>query len=74
MTASNSTLLATCQKVSRRRPPFEMNGRPHQSHSLDPPGFFPPQPGQMEESSSGAGGTAGVFYTIPRATWHGSDT
>jgi len=66
---SNSKLLSTCQMVRRSRPPLDTNGRPHQSHSFDPPGFFPPQPGQIAiESSSERGGTAEVFYTTGRGT------
>src|SRR5207244_11443115 len=43
---SSIKLLSTCQAVSRRRPPFDQKGRPHQSHSGPPAGFFPPPPGQ----------------------------
>ena len=42
---------------------MDRNGRPHQSHSVDAPGFLPPHPGHTEIDSSGAGGTVGVFYT-----------
>jgi len=59
---SSSKLLRICQTVSRRRPPLVKNGRPHQSHSVEPAGFFPPQPAQTAIGSSATGGTAGVFY------------
>jgi len=49
--------------VMRKRPPLDTKGRPHQSHSLDPPGFLPPQPGQIAIGSSDGRGTAGVLYT-----------
>ena len=50
--------------VMPSRPPLDTNGRPHQSHSLDPPGFLPPHPGQIAISSVIVGGdTAAMFYT-----------
>ena len=58
---SSSKLLKTCQMVIRKRPPFETNGRPHQSHSLELAGFLPPQPGQMAISSLDCG-TGDVLY------------
>jgi hypothetical protein len=62
ISATSKRLLRTCHSVSCRRPPLDRNGRPHQSHSVDPDGFFPPQPGQTTIGSSAAG-TAGHFYT-----------
>jgi hypothetical protein len=62
--ASNNRLLTTCQMVSRTLPPLERKGLPHQSHSVEPFGFFPPHPEQTAISSSGGafvGGTVGVL-------------
>ena len=67
---SNSRLLRICQMVTRSRPPLDKNARPHQSHSVEPRGFFPPQPGHTTIALSGGLATAGVFYTrdAPRVT------
>src|SRR5438445_13625729 len=64
---SSSKLLRTCQMVMRRRPPFDTNGRPHQSHSLEVARFLPPQPGQIATSSV-TGGT-GIRIARPCAMY-----
>src|SRR5262245_43094309 len=68
---SSNRLLSSCQMVSRRRPPLDRNGRPHQSHSLDPAWFLPPHPAQTATGSSATGDTAGVlYYTVPPGSPH----
>jgi hypothetical protein len=44
-------VLSTCHAVSRKRPPLEMNGRPHQSHSVLLAALRPPQPWQVVTES-----------------------